>query len=62
MPFVGFIGRLRSSRGVRAVSLPTSGFKGATTMKIIASRSNSYAVRDVHIGLTQDAALIAYVK
>ena len=45
-----------------AVSVPTSGFKGATTMKIIASRSNSYAVRDVHIALSKDAALIAYVK
>jgi hypothetical protein len=45
-----------------AVSVSTSAFKGATTMKIIASRSNSYAVRDIHVALSKDAALIAYVK
>jgi hypothetical protein len=45
-----------------AVTVPTSAFTGATTMKVIASRSNSYAVSNVHIAVNQDAALIAYVK
>lgn len=45
-----------------AVTVPTSALKGATTMKVIASRSNSYAVRDIHVALKREAALIAYVK
>ncbi len=35
---------------------------GATTMKVIVSRSNSAATQDIHIAVNQGAATIAYVK
>lgn len=42
--------------------MPSSSYLGATTMKVIVSRSNSAATKDIHIAVSQGAATIAYVK
>jgi hypothetical protein len=42
--------------------VPSSSYQGATTMKVIVSRSNSSATQGIHIAVNQNAALIAYVK
>lgn len=42
--------------------VPSSSYQGATTMKVIVSRSNSAATQDVHIAVNENAAMIAYVK
>ena len=42
--------------------MPSSSYLGATTMKVIVSRWNSAATKDIHIAVNQGAATIAYVK
>jgi hypothetical protein len=45
-----------------AVGVPFSAYDKATTLKVIVARSNSSAVKNIHVAFNKDAALIAYVK
>jgi hypothetical protein len=45
-----------------AVGVPYTAYNGATTLKVIISRSSSSAAKDIHIAANKGAALIAYIK
>lgn len=42
--------------------VPKSGWNGATTMKVIASRTGGIVTQNIHVAVSKDAVLIAYVK
>jgi hypothetical protein len=45
-----------------AVAVPFSAYDGATLMKVIASRSNSSALKNLHIAVNKGAPVIAYTN
>jgi opacity protein-like surface antigen len=44
-----------------AVAIPSSVYRGATTITITAVRSKTSVVRDIHLASNKDAAVIAYL-
>jgi hypothetical protein len=45
-----------------AVLVPTSTYKGATTLQVIVSRNSMSTSGNLHIAVNRDSPLIAYLK